>query len=164
MEISSPELRFSRMSRRAAIALRNVSGMRFGESSASPKLTLAPAKLTDGRMVSLSIKPSLVRNSLTSRSHKPDDAVSSRTSQPRSRALSPKTVSITVLPVPRAPVINMILPGAPTPLSRPFSKSRITRLRPINSGGSPPAVGLNGFIRLVFTRFINAPFSISHTI
>lgn len=145
MVISNPAWRFSSASNRPAMALLNVSGIRFGDSSASPRPMPAPAKVNDGRIVRWSRAPRPVRKASTRRSHSPAEAVSSMTSHLRALARSPNTVSITVFPVPRAPVTSIMRPGAPTPLSRPFSKSRITLPRPMSRGGSPPAVGLNGF-------------------
>lgn len=145
MVISNPAWRFSSASNRPAMALLNVSGIRFGDSSASPRPMPAPAKVNDGRIVRWSRAPRPVRKASTRRSHSPAEAVSSMTSHLRALARSPNTVSITVFPVPRAPVTSIMRPGAPTPLSRPFSKSRITLPRPMSRGGSPHAVGLNGF-------------------
>ena len=164
MEIIKPASCFSKTSSLADIAFRSVSGIRFAESSASPSDLLAPAILMDGLIVSLSINESLDRSSFTKRSQRPSEAVSSITSHLWARALSPRTVSITVLPAPLAPVISIIRPGAPTPLSSPLSKSRMTLSRPISNGGSPPAVGLKGFILRFITRSIRPLFLFAQSV
>ena len=77
-------------------------------------------------------------------------AVSSTTSQPSSLAISPSSVSKTVFPEPRGPLIRISLPGAPGPSASPSEKSRMTFSLPASTGGSAPAVGLNGFVTRTF--------------
>lgn len=93
MVISNPAWRFSSASNRPAMALLNVSGIRFGDSSASPRPMPAPAKVNDGRIVRWSRAPRPVRKASTRRSHSPAEAVSSMTSHLRALARSPNTVS-----------------------------------------------------------------------
>ena len=95
-------------------------------------------------------------NSAASRSMSPSRAVSSTTTQPRSRAESPRAVSMTVFPTPLAPVMSSKSPGAPGPSSRLSRNSSMTRLRPTSNGGVAPAVGLKGLAmcdRLHFCAF-----------
>src|SRR5665647_2995043 len=73
-------------------------------------------------------------------------AVSDTATQPSLRASFATSVSITVLPTPRAPVKIVSRPGAPGPSASESLNSSMASVRPTRSGGVAPAEGLKGFL------------------
>ena len=60
---------------------------------------------------------------------------------PAPSATSPSSVSMTVLPIPRAPVTRVSRSGAPEPSSIDSENRSVAHWRPRSSGGMAPAVG-----------------------
>ncbi len=133
--------------KRFSMALRRVSGpLPFAERLTPPSLALAsPAISSEGLMLAVSNLRAWGSSASTRRSHNPSDAVSAMASQPLAVATRRSSVSMTVLPYPRCPVMSMSRPGAPAPFSSASMKSSIMGWRPMRIGGIFPAVGLNGF-------------------
>jgi len=135
------------------------SSSRHAVTTAGAWLKVRPPPTT-GRVTPVMLRPrwlvgSCSRESIEvaaeRRSMRPGVAVSAIVTQARWSAVSATSVSITVLPTPRAPVKIVSRPGAPGPSSRDSANSSRSSSRPTSRGGVAPAVGLNGLRATVRT-------------
>ena len=138
--------------RRASASSRRPSSWRHSATAAGGAPNVTPPPII-GNVTPVSGRPGAVVGSISCRSRVvaccrrpiiPGVAVSARVTHPRRSAWSPASVSMTVLPTPRAPVKIARRAGAPGPSSRDSANSSSTSSRPTSSGGVAPAVGRNG--------------------